>query len=149
MDDFFNAPENIEENKTTEPQTDDIEIQVEEDLSEAFEPQTERDETIYNPVIIDPVVSPNDYKPMNKGLKVFSLILVLIILLTGSCLAGYLAGQNGVTVKSPVKIELEATPEDGNELSAAKVFEDVNPSIVGITVYNTAGKMAQASGIVY
>ena len=149
MDDFFNAPENIEENKTTEPQTDDIEIQVEEDLSEAFEPQTERDETIYNPVIIDPVVSTNDYKPMNKGLKVFALIIALIILLTGSCLAGYLAGQNGVTVKSPVKIELEATPEDGNELSAAKVFEDVNPSIVGITVYNTAGKMAQASGIVY
>ena len=103
MDELFNAPENIEENKTTEPQTDDIEIQVEEDLSEAFEPQTERDETIYNPVIIDPVVSTNDYKPMNKGLKVFALIIALIILLTGSCLAGYLAGQNGVTVKSPVK----------------------------------------------
>ena len=149
MDEFFNAPENTEENEKNEHLTDDIEIQVEEDISDEFEPQIEKDEPIFNPVNIDPVVSTNDYKPMDKGLKVFALIIALVILLTGSCLAGYLAGQNGITVKSPVKIQLEATPEDSKELSDAKVYEDVNPSIVGITVYNTAGKMAQASGIVY
>ena len=149
MDEFFNAPENTEENEKNEHLTDDIEIQVEEDISDEFEPQIEKDEPIFNPVNIDPVVSTNDYKPMDKGLKVFALIIAFVILLTGSCLAGYLAGQNGVTVKSPVKIQLEATPEDSKELSDAKVYEDVNPSIVGITVYNTAGKMAQASGIVY
>ncbi len=154
MDDIFNAPENIEETETNEPQTEnnetaDVHFQVEEDVSETNEPQIEKEETIYNPVNIDPVIPINDYKPMDKGLKIFALVLAFIILLTGACLAGFLAGQNGVTVKSPVKIELEATPEDSKELSAAKVYEDVNPSIVGITVYNTAGKVAQASGIVY
>ena len=156
MDDFFNVPKNIEENETSEPQTDniapqveDVKFQVETDVSEAFETQIEKEEPIYNPVNLDPVVSTNDYKPMNKGLKIFALVIAFIILLTGSCLAGFLAGQNGVTVKSPVKTQLEATPENSKELSAAKVYEDVNPSIVGITVYNTAGKMAQASGIVY
>ena len=154
MDEIFNTPENIEETETNEPQvenneTSDVHFQVEEDVSETFEPQIEKEEIIYNPVNIDPVVPTNDYKPMDKGLKIFALILAFIILLTGACLAGFLAGQNGVTVKSPVKIELEATPEDSKELSAAKVYEDVNPSIVGITVYNTAGKVAQASGIVY
>ena len=155
MDDIFNAPENIEETGTNESQTNDVESQVEKDVSDAFEPQEtfepqiEKEEPIYNPVNLDPVVSTNDYKPMSKGLKIFALIIAFIILLTGSCLAGFLAGQNGVTVKSPVKIQLEATPEDSKEFSAAKVYEDVNPSIVGITVYNTAGKMSQASGIVY
>ena len=149
MDELFNAPENTEETEIKEPQTDDVVFQVEEDVSDAFNPQIERDETVYNPVNIAPVVSTNDYKPMDKGLKVFALIIAFVILLTGSCLAGYLAGQNGVTVKSPVKTLLEATPEDGKKFSDAKVYEDVNPSIVGITVYNTAGKMAQASGIVY
>ncbi len=142
MDDFFNNTENTETTESAEPQ-------AEKDVSEAFQPQIEQEETIYNPVNLDPVVSISDYKPMNKGLKVFALVIAFIILLTGSCLAGFLAGQSRVTVKSPVKVELEATPEDSKELSAAKVYETVDTSIVGITVYNTAGKMAQASGIVY
>lgn len=106
-------------------------------------------EPIYNPVNLAPVSAMNDYKPMNKGLKIFSLILALIILLTGSCLTGYFIGKNNVILKAPVKVELESTPKDEKELTAAKVYKNVNPSIVGIMVYNDSGKMAQASGIVY
>ena len=106
-------------------------------------------EPIYNPVNLAPVSAMNDYKPMNKGLKIFSLILALFILLTGSCLTGYFIGKNNVILKVPVKVELESTPKDEKELTAAKVYKNVNPSIVGIMVYNDSGKMAQASGIVY
>ena len=110
------------------------------------------EEPVYNPVTYTDVVPVNDYEPMNKGLKVFALILALIILLTGSCLVGYFTGKNSVSVyknKSNIKIELEAQPEDGKEMTAAKVYEDVDPSIVGITIYNTSGRGGQASGIVY
>ncbi|MBO5321296.1 MAG: serine protease [Clostridia bacterium] len=128
------------------------------DFSEGFEnkenqqdatcnPQNE--EPIFNPVNLTHVTPVNDYKPMNKGLKIFAFLLALIILLTGSCLTGYFIGKSNVLIKTPVKVELESTPENSKELSLAKVYQNVNPSIVGITVYNASGNMAQASGIVY
>ena len=107
------------------------------------------DEPIYNPVNLNPVTPINDYKPMDKGLKLFALLLAVIILLTGSCLAGYFIGKNNVIIKTPVKVELESAPKDEKELTLSKVYENVNPSIVGIKVYNASGKMAEASGIVY
>lgn len=107
------------------------------------------DEPIYNPVNLNPVTPINDYKPMDKGLKLFALLLAVIILLTGSCLAGYFIGKNNVIIKAPVNVELESAPKDEKELTLSKVYENVNPSIVGIKVYNVSGKMAEASGIVY
>ncbi len=106
---------------------------------------------VYNPVNITPVKPVTDYKPMSKGLKVFALVMVAIIALTSASLAGYYVGKNGTPTLSQnhVSIDLENPPEDAEEMSAAGVYEQLNKSIVGITVYNSAGSGSQASGIVY
>lgn len=107
-------------------------------------------EPIYNPVNYSEVKPYEDYKPMSKGLKVFALILAAVILLTGTCLTGYLLGRNSVKISRPkVEVNLAAKPADTDEMTEAEVYEEVNKSIVGIVVYNTSGKASQASGIVF
>ena len=106
----------------------------------------------YNPVVFTDIVPQTDKKSSTKGLKVFVLALVCIIALTGTGLVGYFSGKNASSsVSSPKnsKIELQNTPEDKNAMTPSAVYEKVNPSVVGIMVYNTAGKGGQASGFVY
>ena len=106
----------------------------------------------YNPVTFTDIVPETGKKSSTKGLKVFALILVCIIALTGTGLVGYFSGKNSVSPSNQSKnskVELQNTPEDKNAMTPAAVYEKVNPSIVGIVVYNTAGKGSQASGIVY
>lgn len=108
---------------------------------------------IYNPVSYSPVKPVKDYRPMSRGLKVFSLILVAIIALTGTSLIGYYVGKNEVSFsankKTTTKVDLAAKPEATDEMTAAEVYAEVNESVVGITVYNTSGEGGQASGIVF
>lgn len=108
---------------------------------------------VYNPVRYSEVKPVTDYKPMNSGLKIFALIMVVIIMLTGTCLAGYFAGKNSVgtsvTGNSSVKVDLASKPADTDEMTEAQVYEAVNKSIVGIIIYNSQGKGSQASGIVF
>ncbi len=123
-----------------------------EPFADVFEENKEQSIPVYNPVNYSPVTPVNDYKPMSRGLKVFSLILVLIIALTGTSLGGYFIGKSGVTsakYTSAQKVDLAAKPKNTDELTCAQVYEKVNPSIVGITVYNASGEGGQASGIVY
>ncbi len=135
MDEFLNnnLPEENEE------------VKAEESFSEekAYEP-------IYNPVNYSDVKPVEDYKPMSKGLKVFALLLAAVILLTGTCLTGYMLGRNSVRIHRPkTEVNLAAKPADTDEMTEAEVYEEVNKSIVGIVVYNTSGKASQASGIVF
>lgn len=92
-----------------------------------------------------------DYKPMSRGLKVFALIMAAVILLTGVSVTGYFLGRNSVSSGSRknVTVNLAAKPADSDEMTAAQVYEKVNSSIVGITVYNSAGNGSQASGVFY
>ena len=95
----------------------------------------------YNPVVFTDIVPQTDKKSSTKGLKVFVLALVCIIALTGTGLVGYFSGKNASSsVSSPKnsKIELQNTPEDKNAMTPSAVYEKVNPSVVGIMVYNTA-----------
>ncbi len=135
--DDFPAEENIVE-KTVPPQE---EIRLPENL--------QNDEPIYNPVNYTPITPIQDYKPMSKGLKVFALILAAVIALSSATLAGYYVGKNRTAVKSVVKFSIDSQPINEKELTPSAVYEKVDPSVVGITIYNTAGKGGQASGIVY
>ena len=148
MDEFLNQEPQEENNAPEETQSVEFE--------ETTEPTDEiptNEEPLYTSVTFSPVAPMNDYKPMKKGLKVFSLVLVAIIILTSTCLVGYFAGKNSVNIyngkPTNVKVELEPIPDNSKEMTAAKIYEDVNPSIVGITVYNASGDGTQASGIVY
>ncbi len=105
----------------------------------------------YNPVNYTQIKPQEDYKPMAKGLKVFTLIMAAIILLTGSCFVGYYIGKTNVTVsKSGAKasVNLAATPDDGDEMTPAQVYAKVNESIVGIRIYSEKSEGGQASGII-
>lgn len=107
---------------------------------------------VYNPVNYSPVLPVKNYKPMSRGLKVFAIILALIIALTSATLGGYYLGINSFTLnpnKKPSKIDLAARPKATDEMTAAEVYEKLNESIVGITVYNKSGDGSQASGIVF
>lgn len=149
MDEFLNQ-EPQEDNNNTE---EEIQSFDSEETTEPIDETPSEQEPLYTSVTFSPITPMNDYKPMKKGLKVFSLVLVVIILLTSTCLVGYFAGKNSVNIyngkPANVKVELEPIPTDSKAMTAAKIYETVNPSIVGITVYNTAGDGSQASGIVY
>lgn len=104
----------------------------------------------YNPVRYSPVVPVSDYKPMSKGLKVFALIMVAVILLSSACVTGYFLGKSSGSISnSKVEVELSSRPKDTDEMTAAQIYEKVADSIVGIYIYNDAGYASQASGIVY
>lgn len=115
------------------------------------EPPTNAAAPIYNPVSFTEVKPIESYRPMSRGLKLFSLLIAAVILLTGTCLAGYYAGKSSVKSgnTSKVSVNLEARPADTDEMTEAQVYEAVNKSIVGIVIYNSQGKGSQASGIVY
>lgn len=97
------------------------------------------------------VLPVNDYKPMSRGLKAFALIMAAVIMLTGASVAGYFLGRNSVGsgARKNITVGLAAKPADTDEMTAAQVYEKVNSSVVGITIYNSAGNGSQASGVFY
>ncbi|MBR4972996.1 MAG: trypsin-like peptidase domain-containing protein, partial [Clostridia bacterium] len=151
MSEFLN---NEQENITEEIEENEINSEISETVEEETQNFDEpiSSEPVYTPINYSTPIPVADYRPMSKGLKVFSLILAIIVALTGSCLAGYFIGKNGNgTVKSGKKpsVNLAAKPADTDELTAAEVYEKVDRSVVGIMIYNMAGEMSQASGIVF
>lgn len=106
---------------------------------------------VYNPVNYSPVNPINDYKPMSKGLKVFAAIMAAVVLLTGTCFAGYFIGKSSIKIggKPNTSLDLAAKPTDTDEMTPAQVYDKVNESIVGIRIYNTSNQGGQASGIIF
>lgn len=165
MDEFLNGTENTEnsdentENKEYigEVQSEGAQPQGEDsqpDFTQPFnEPQVNNSEfsPVYNPVQFSPVTPIDNYKPMSRGLKIFALIMVAVIVLTGTCFAGYYIGRNSVKIGfgSNVSVDLASKPSDTDEMTTAQVYAKVNKSIVGIRIYNTSGQGGQASGIIF
>ena len=169
MNDFFNendkdisAENNMSAEKNVEQEFDNTDgFKINEDSAFEEEPINEPEiennyinnsEPVYNPINFTNIEPINDYKPMNKGLKVFALIMAAVILLTGSCVAGYFMGRSSVKVGgngSKPEVNLAARPEKSDEMTSAEIYEKVNDSIVGILTYNANGDGGNASGIVY
>ena len=107
--------------------------------------------TPQNKINYSDVLPINDYKPMSRGLKVFALIMAAVIMLTGASVAGYFLGRNSVSTgaRKNVTVNLAAKPADTDEMTAAEVYEKVDSSVVGITIYNSEGSGSQASGVFY
>ena len=160
MNDFLNEnqPNNEEKIINDPPQADTQETEAEEPKETVADenPQPEDFPPMgnlqYNPVTFTDIIPEPDKKSSVKGLKVFALVLVCIIALTATGLVGYFSGKNAspsISNSNRPKIELQNIPEDKNAMTPSAVYEKVNPSVVGIMVYNAAGKGSQASGIVY
>ncbi len=149
MNEFMNE-ENNNETEGTEPINEEQATNVAPAAGEPEMPNTPP-EQVYNRINYTPVNPIGDYKPMNKGLKIFAAVMAAVILLTGASATGYFLGKSksNSTIRGNVKIDLAAKPADTDEMTAAQVYDKVNASVVGITVYNTAGNSAQASGVFY
>ena len=119
--------------------------------------QLGEDIPVWNKVEYSPVEQIVDYKPMKRGLKVFCLVMVGVLLLTMTTGVGYFVGkkmaEKSITtpnyIGQDVDVNLAAKPKDTDQLTAAQVYAEVNKSIVGIMVYNEAGQLGEASGVIY
>ncbi len=103
-------------------------------------------ENVNNPVMPlpeNPASSAN-----KKGIKVFSLILALIILLAGIAAASYFAGKNYTDNKNNSVLNMQTKPS-GNEKSANEIYNIVNKSVVGIAVYDSKNITEYASGVIF
>lgn len=93
----------------------------------------------------------NDYRPFGKGLKIFCAALAVVVLLTAACTGGYYLGRRGNAgsryYSSDVKVDLAAKPK-GEGMTAAQVYEAIDPSVVGVRVYNSKGG-TEATGVIY
>lgn len=136
-------------------ENDDAIVEESFENEESEQPKTQIEEPYrqpYSPINYTKVVAMENTKPMSRGLKFFALLLALVIALTAACAGGYYLGKISVSKSfsgGEAVVGLEAKPKNTNEMTAAQVYEKVNASVVGIYVYNAAGKMANASGVIY
>ncbi len=111
--------------------------------------EPENTETAFKPVEYSEIKK----EPVGKGVKIFALVMAAIILMTTSCTVGYVIGNNrklsGGNIFAETTLELEDKPDADDALTTAEVFDTVNKSVVGITVFNSSGEGSVATGVVY
>lgn len=140
-----NEQESIEQNASQAEKINftDEPIESEEFVLDEFEAQK----------INIPETVPAKENTTNKGIKIFCLILAAVIVLSCFTYGGYFIGKNSnrtpdTAGKTP-SVSLQSKPEGANVFSASEIYSDVSKSVVGIFVYNEAGEMSEASGVVY
>ncbi|MBQ2676550.1 MAG: trypsin-like peptidase domain-containing protein [Clostridia bacterium] len=121
-----------------------------------------------------PAAKQEDHRSSKKGLRVFCLLLAAVVLISGACTVGYLAGKNfdlnnlpdpstpdntqGNNVLTPDKIELvegkiptadSIKPDANGKYTADQVAKLVSPSVVSINVYSEDSEgTSVASGVI-
>ena len=147
-----------EENETTvldEIKTEHIPVndyfQSEETCNDGFDDKKEIELEKINygtPIDAMPVTTE---APDKLGIKIFSLVLVFVIVLCGVFTGGYYLGKNHkkTSYGGTNSLLLESKPNDSAILSSEQVYTAVNPSVVGILIYNKSGIKGYASGVVY
>ncbi len=91
-------------------------------------------------------------KTTNSGIKVFFTLLAVTVALIIAASAGFVFGSSQPTgTENKYTGSTQQASKDNNFLvtDKATVFNNVNKSVVCITVYNTSGIQGYASGVVY
>ncbi len=100
-------------------------------------------------------------KSKNLFLRILCWILVILLVFSGGVAAGYAFWGHAAASKNvadmsakndlygSADIALDSKPKKTDELTAAQVYAKVNPSVVGIRVYNENGDGSDASGVIY
>lgn len=101
-----------------------------------------------------PFIETADYIPLEPkqkkhGIKVFAVLLALLVIISGCLTGGYLLGNYDKTAAKQDKVDLASKPEPDEAKSVSQIYKDVNPSIVGIYVYNSKGIVSSATGVIY
>lgn len=92
---------------------------------------------------------PTPSKENKRGLRIFAFLIAVAFLLTGVATLGYFAGKNSIFNPGNLSLNLESKPQNSEKLSAEKVYEILNKSVVGIAVYDSEGIKGHASGVIY
>lgn len=103
---------------------------------------------------IMPQITKSEYNPIepgvsNKGIKVFAVIVSLMVIISACVTGGYFLGKSSNSLNSKPTVDLASKPTADNALTTSQVYKAVNPSVVGIYVYNSKGINSTASGVVY
>ncbi len=87
----------------------------------------------------------------NTGIKVFFSLIAVVIALIIAVTAGYLMGTNKPEQNHLFKGSTVAANKDESQRQTDKavVFNNVNPSVVGISVFSNKQMVSYASGVVY
>lgn len=85
-----------------------------------------------------------------NGIKIFVIVICAVLALSIASTAGYFIGKFGESNhKAGQSLDLEDKPTNQNALSGEKVYDEVNPSVVGVVAYNSEGNMTKSSGVIY
>ena len=160
-EDFGNAANTVGDEPQTPPAPENIYKEPPQYATPAYGYEA-ANENVNRPASSAPVMNRINYtvpvpvkdrKPFSKGLKVFCLALAAVVIATTACVGGYYLGRSSNAsrqklYKDDVKIDLASKPKDTAGMTATEVYDAVNPSIVGIRVYNSKGAY-DASGVIY
>ena len=100
-----------------------------------------------------PVIVPGEFVPAkekdgNHGIRLFAAIVAVVLIMCACVAGGYFMGI-GKTPGGVSTVDLASKPEAKDAQSLSQVYAAVNPSIVGIYVYNESGIASSATGVVY
>lgn len=85
--------------------------------------------------------------PKSGGIRLFAGIVAAVLVMCACVTGGYFMGS-GRSAGSG-KVDLATKPEAKDAKSISEVYAAVDPSVVGIYVYNENGIASSASGVVY
>lgn len=94
-----------------------------------------------------PYVKPQGEVPKSGGIRLFAGIVAAVLVMCACVTGGYFMGS-GRSAGSG-KVDLATKPEAKDAKSISEVYAAVDPSVVGIYVYNENGIASSASGVVY
>ena len=121
------------------------------DNEEATDASVMKEETTENAPTITELEFEQTVTDNRKGLRIFIFLLCAVIALSAAVATGYYIGRYGNRNSNGgnASLELQEKPTEENPLTAEQVYDSVNRSIVGITIYNSSGVSGYASGVVY
>ncbi len=149
IEEIFEATTEEQLPLTEEAPTDETIFNADNFQENSEAPETINEEIEYGvPIEFEPVT---DTEPDKLGIRIFSLLLALVVALCVVFAGGYYLGKNynKASSGSTNSLLLESRPNESAILTSEQVYTAVNPSVVGIVIYNASGIKGYASGVVY
>ena len=98
--------------------------------------------------VISTELTESSHTTKRNGIKLFFALICFLLAVSIAATAGYVVGSNKDKIIGN-GITLSPKPSANEVLSTEEVYNKVNPSVVGITIYNDKGVSGYASGVVY
>ena len=103
--------------------------------------------------VIIPKCAETDTAGKVKGVKIFCLILVGIIIAGSLTFGGYFAGKRaaeGKVFEDKGYFQLQNKPSNNAVINSERIYADIADTVVGIYIYNEFGsKASEATGVVF